>query len=180
MLEVKSEVLGVAGVGGVWHADTGQYRTRMDKVNNPYQTDVQSHLIHHDDGFMSVYWSPRTACPIVVWKKFSATGACRDAFDKMLELLQSKRVAVAMADFTKLSVLSTDDQTWIRKDWLPRAAKTGLGHLGVVLPNRTLGKMSLMKGVRFEDASRLEIAYFNEHAKTEDWLHRVSASPSGV
>ncbi len=127
---------------------------------------------------MTVYWSQRTSCPIVLWKKFSATGACREAFEKMLELVQLRRAAVAMVDFTMLTVLDTDDQRWIRTNWLPRAAQTGLGHLGVVLPNKSLGKSSLLKGIRFDDPSQLEIAYFNEQEKTEDWLQRLSASPA--
>lgn len=125
---------------------------------------------------MLVYWSHRTSCPVVVWKKFSATGACRQAFEKVLSLIPEKRSAVVMADFTALSVLSSDDQTWIRTDWLLRASDAGVRHLGVVLPEKTLGKMSLMKGMRFDDAARLEIAYFNASTQTESWVQRVAGS----
>lgn len=126
---------------------------------------------------MTVYWSSHSAFPVVVWKKFSATGGCRPAFEKILVLIPEKRVAVAIADFTALSVLSSDDQNWIRTDWLPRASRAGLRHLGVVLPEKPLGKASLLKGIRVEDASRLEIAYFNAQSQTQDWLQRLTTSP---
>lgn len=138
--------------------------------------DTENREVHHDDDFMTVYWPSQSSFPIVVWKKFSATGGCRPAFEKVLSLIPEKRVVMAMADFTSLSVLSTDDQIWIRTDWLPRASRAGLRHLGVVLPEKPLGKASLLKGIRVEDASRLEIAYFNAQSQTQDWLQRLTVS----
>ncbi|HNC49758.1 MAG TPA: hypothetical protein PLH27_12265, partial [bacterium] len=38
----------------------------------------------HDDLFMSVRWLSGPMLPEVVWKKFSATGAFRNAFDHAL------------------------------------------------------------------------------------------------
>ncbi|MCB0834231.1 MAG: hypothetical protein KDC45_12270 [Bacteroidetes bacterium] len=123
---------------------------------------------------MSVHWASDPGMPVITWRKFSATGGFRVAFEHLLELMKERQCPVAMANFENMSVLDSDDQLWLREKWLPFAAAQGLRHLAVILPSISLGKLSLMKGLRFEDASRLEIAYFNQKIQCENWLKRIS------
>lgn len=131
-------------------------------------------LTYHEDAFMAVYWHEQSQWPAIQWKKFSATGAYRTAFDKFLELIRDKHSIVAITDFENLTVLGSDDQVWVRDHWLPSAANAGLRHLGVIMPKENLAKASLLKGLRYADASRLEIGYFQSRVVCTQWIRPLS------
>ncbi|MBX7150103.1 hypothetical protein K1X84_00585 [bacterium] len=136
---------------------------------DPTPSTIQS-VAYHEDAFMAVYWHEQTQWPTIQWKKFSATGAYRTAFDKFLELIQAKRSIVAVTDFENLTVLGSDDQAWVRDHWLPSAARAGLRHLGVIMPKEHLAKASLLKGLRYADATQLEIGYFHNRIVCMQWI----------
>lgn len=128
----------------------------------------------HDDLFMSVRWLSGPMLPEIVWKKFSATGAFRTAFDVALQHVKNRRSVALHADFELLTVLDSDDQAWLRNEWLSKAAQFGLKHIGVVLPVASIGKTSLMKGLRAPDGNILEIGYFMHREQSRDWILRMS------
>lgn len=128
----------------------------------------------HDDLFMSVRWLSGPMLPEVVWKKFSATGAFRNAFDHALLQIKNRRCMALHADFELMTVLDSDDQAWLRTEWLPKAAVGGLKHIGVVLPAASIGKTSLMKGLRAPDGGALEIGYFMHREQSREWILRMS------
>ena len=71
-----------------------------------------------------------------------------------------------------MKVLSKEIQSWIDKEYFPRAKRSGLKYFAFVVPDNTFGKIS-MTTVN-DNASKkynMEIEYFDNEQLAKDWLN---------
>lgn len=124
----------------------------------------------YDSTFATIYWNTRLSCVQTHWKGFAEGTSLRETMAKGLELLQSKKSALWLADLRKLGVIGQADQEWISQEWFPRAIKVGLRKRVVVLPEKTIGRMAVTRIVEKINNVELETASFKELEEAYQWL----------
>lgn len=132
---------------------------------------VESELISfYDSPYATIYWNAKYNCVQTYWKGFVEGRNLREAMDKGLEILQTKKAPFWLADLRKLGVISQADQEWISRDWFPRAMQIGLTKRATILPEKAVGKMSVNRVSEQMNNRRVESAIFQEVGEAYYWF----------
>ena len=104
-----------------------------------------------EDPLFSVRWNDRWKCVEVVWKGFVSGPPFRNCMEQGLALVRQKSARRFLGDFRGGSVMTEEDTTWLKGDWMPRARGAGLLHYAVVMPARVVAQLQLQRMKRDAD-----------------------------
>jgi hypothetical protein len=74
----------------------------------------------------SISFDDTVPCISVVWKQYATSTQLRFVHETILHMLGKYRVSKVLGDDTALPTIHADDQTWITRNWMPRAIAAGL------------------------------------------------------
>jgi hypothetical protein len=131
-------------------------------------------MVYFDTPQALVQWDPATRCVLIEWRDFTYGQEYRTALNAVLRALEENKTGKLLADSRRMKAIPQDDQEWLMKDWVPRAAKIGLKHSAVVLPKSTLGTMTLQRLAQVGGGKRLVssdgASYFETLEDAKKWL----------
>lgn len=151
-----------------------QENTKLNNIKaTSYLTTPSTPLsltVFYDNAAVSVYWNDKIRSVQIQWKGFVQDEDYRNGLNKGLELLQNKGTTLLLSDTTKLGVLSQTAQEWTNNHWFPYALKLGLRKMAIILPEKTIPKMTINRIMEKLDNPELETAYFKELEEAYAWL----------
>jgi hypothetical protein len=94
----------------------------------------------------------------------------RQAMCQGLKLVEEKQARGWLADLLQLRITSLEDQNWLIKEWYPLAAAAGIKYSAIVMPEGTLGQMSVNRVHTMLDLD-ITISHFNTIDAALHWLN---------
>jgi len=95
-----------------------------------------------DDPWLSIQWDGGNGCLYVEWRGFANSSEFRASMLKIVDALRIHSSGLLVSDNRRLEGVADTDQLWIRDTWTPAAVAAGLRRIGVVVPQRGLGKIA--------------------------------------
>lgn len=122
----------------------------------------------------TVLWNVKAKAVHVEFKSYVHSDELRDICDKAMKLQQEKGAERMISDNRKLTVISQEDQQWISTVHNQRIQDSGIKYVAIVLPEKTVGKLSMKRvvasAVAFDDISTV-FESFNTVEDAEEWLN---------
>ena len=127
-------------------------------------------MIYFQDYYVTISWDENIQTLTVIWKGFVTLDKIRTGLEKALELYQAKGKGRWLADTSQIMPFSKEAERWMNEDWFPRAIKTGIKKMAVLIPKSTLGKMSVESLMGKVPGTNLTTAYFDNQEAAKRWL----------
>lgn len=105
----------------------------------------------------------------VVVENFLNSEAIRSMNLQQLKALEESGYKLLYNDFTKLKVVSPEDQEWIIKNFFPAAERLGLQRIAFLRPRNVFGELAMEK-VNTNAVGNILMADFYEEEKAIQWL----------
>ncbi|MBL8272017.1 hypothetical protein [Steroidobacter sp.] len=112
---------------------------------------------------------PSVPCLLLHWRKDATSLQLRFILESVIMILQAEALQYLIGDDGHILRIGPDDQSWIAKDWMPRAVSAGLHAAASTVPFSHLGKFAL-ESIHAGVPAGLAVGSFEhlEHAKR--WL----------
>jgi hypothetical protein len=121
----------------------------------------------------AVFFDAEVPCLTVVWKRYPTSAQLRSLHEKLLDLIRKHGVSKILGDDTALPAIDPEDQAWIVRNWLPRAAAAGLKAAANKNPEAHFGRVAVEN---FREAQRfLSFRSFEDFEEARRWLRNVAA-----
>lgn len=104
---------------------------------------------------------------VVVWKKVTPV-EYKEVLETGLEKLKTLKLENWFADTSNHGVVSQELQSWVDKDWTPRALQAGLKRLSYNLPESVLSKMSIDSLIQV--MGNVTVRAFPNYEEAKKWL----------
>lgn len=78
-----------------------------------------------------VLYEPDVPCVTMIWSEYAAS-SFRRANEAVLELITRRGATKLLGEIDGLGLIGADDQVWLARDWLPRAARAGVRDVALV------------------------------------------------
>jgi hypothetical protein len=135
-------------------------------------------MIYWDKPYARVQWDDASRLVMLEWLDFCYGDEYKGTLGKVIEALIQNRSKKLLSDTRKMRPIPQEDQEWLMKEWVPRAAKAGLRHIGIVLPKTVLGQMSLQRIVQAGTGDKRFISsdgtsYFESIEDARKWLRSL-------
>ncbi|MDQ0088853.1 isopentenyl diphosphate isomerase/L-lactate dehydrogenase-like FMN-dependent dehydrogenase [Paenibacillus anaericanus] len=122
----------------------------------------------------TVSWNEKAKAVHVEFNTFVHSNELREICDKAMELQQQKGAQRMISDNRKLTVISQEDQEWISTVHNQRIQDSGIKFVAIVLPEKTIGKISMKRvvasSVAFDDI-KTAFESFDTVEGAEEWLN---------
>ncbi|NUU59929.1 hypothetical protein [Paenibacillus agri] len=122
----------------------------------------------------TVSWNEKAKAVHVEFNTYVHSDQLRAICDKAMELQQEKGAQRMISDNRKLSVISQEDQKWISTVHNQRIQDSGIKFVAIIMPEKTLGKMSMKRvvasSVAFDDIKTV-FESFESVEEAEEWLN---------
>jgi hypothetical protein len=116
----------------------------------------------------SVLLDAEVPCLTVVWKREASSVQLRAILEKVIELIRRHNINKILGDDTALPQIEPDDQTWIVRDWMPRAVEAGLKLAANKSPEAYFGRLAV-ETIKASQ-SLLAIRSFDHFEEARRWL----------
>ena len=126
---------------------------------------------HFKTPYLTVHWNEKVNCVHMQWIKFVKGKGFRNGMDTGLDLhIQKGSPPSWIADARNLQVLDTEDQNWTNTDWFPRALKSGIKNMALIIPKDIFAKLSVENIMNKVPDTDLTSKYFTSLEEAENWL----------
>jgi hypothetical protein len=94
----------------------------------------------------------------------------REALNKGIECLAAKKYSNWLASTTSLLVINSEDQEWIKNEWVPKAISLGLRNFAAIPPLSNTGKSVLEKMGKDVSTALFTYKFLEDEESAIDWL----------
>lgn len=114
------------------------------------------------------WYEPDVPCVTMVWSEY-APSSFRRANEEILQLVSRRGSTKILGEIDGLGLIGLDDQVWLARDWLPRAAQAGVRDVALVTEAFELHHSPVL--LIGEDRPRLiTLEYFGDLEAGRAWL----------
>ena len=96
--------------------------------------------------------------------------ALQECLEKGIALLKKHNAKKWLSDYRKNGAMLKDDVDWIDNEWYPRAAMTDWKHWAIVLPEKTVGQLSMNRIATIFAQPGFDIKTFTDPDEAMSWL----------
>ena len=120
-------------------------------------------------GVASVKWDEPNKTVHVEWEGWANSTEFAALLDAGIRALKEHAGSLWLADCRRQKVLRPDDQDRADREWLPKAAATGLKRFAVVLPESGLAATNI-KQKQATISAQVQVGYFTTVDEAREWL----------
>jgi hypothetical protein len=131
---------------------------------------VEFRVYFEAPGIVTVGWYSPKEIVHVHWESAPNSTVLRAGAEAGLVTLSENHGSRWCADCRGLGPISIEDQSWIDRDWFPRALAAGLKRMALVLPYEVFVERNVKDIVGRVPATQMERAYFKTVWEAGDWL----------
>ena len=124
-------------------------------------TESQVYTMYYDDQLQAV---------IMAWDGYATSSQFREGTEYMLEMLIQHKAQKVLGDIQKMLMLGMEDQKWLEYNFLPRAIQHGFRFIAFLWPENYFNKVAVESVSHLVDKDKLDIRFFDERKKAEEWL----------
>jgi len=129
--------------------------------------------IHFDKPYCKIYYHGDIRAVHLDWSEQATTTQFIEACDFSLNLLVERKAFKMIADNSKVSNVSEDNQNWLIEDWFPRAVEEGFQYSAVIQSNKDSVKSALQLIVSKVSNKHVIVQYFEELSSAKAWLAKA-------
>ena len=126
-----------------------------------------------DKPFCRVYFHSDLHVVHLDWNGYATPEQFMEACDFSLNVLVERKATKMIADNSKVSVVSAENQRWLIEDWFPRAVEEGFQYSAVIQSNRDTVKSALQLIVSQISNKHVIVQYFDGLSPAKAWLAKA-------
>ena len=108
---------------------------------------------------------------VMNWKPvYIKTNLYREALEMGLEIVKEKGAEKWLANLKHMKLISRADENWTNDIWFPKALKSTLKWMGMVLSDDVFNKVAVKKIMSQDQLNSLIVDHFNCTEDGLDWL----------
>jgi hypothetical protein len=130
--------------------------------------------VYLETPYVLVRWDGDGRWVYVKWKAWANSSEYREAQEAVLLALRENHGSRNLIDSRDSRVVSDDDQTWLVKDWMPRAVTAGRRWTAIVLPTSPLGRTIAENIDKYPRSKLTTVAHFETVEDAAAWLSTVN------
>lgn len=130
-------------------------------------------MLHFEKFYCKIYFHDDLKAVHLDWNAQSTSGQFREACDFALNLLIEKKARKMIADNSKVSAVSEENQNWLIENWFPRAIEKGFEYSAVIQSNKEGVKSALQFIVSKVSTNHVIVQNFQELSSAKQWLKKV-------
>ena len=98
-----------------------------------------------DDEFATLWFHEREKIVHHEFHKFIFGEPFHKVLNEALRVMKETGSEKWLSDDRKNAAISQEDQEWLAKEWRPKALESGWKYWAVVLPEKTVGRLSILR-----------------------------------
>lgn len=98
---------------------------------------------------------------IMEWNGYANSTQFREGTELMLNTLIQNKSSKVLANIRDMAIIGMEDQTWLEKNFLPRAIKFGFKTIAIVTPTSYFNKVAVESISYKVDKEKLNITFFD-------------------
>jgi hypothetical protein len=124
-----------------------------------------------DNEYLTLWYYPETKIVHHQFHKFVHGEALREGFTEGARLLEKYGAQKWLSDDRKNAAFTKEDQEWKDSDWRPRVVRAGWKYWALLLPEKTIGQMSMKRIIseKYTDLG-ITIDFFDDPQEALKWL----------
>ena len=126
-----------------------------------------------DEPFCKIYFHHTIQAVHLDWHGQATTQQFQEACEFSLNLLVARKARKMIADNSKVSTVSEENQYWLIENWFPRAIEEGFQYSAVILSNKEIVKSALQLIVSKISTNHVIVNNFYELDQAKKWLEKV-------
>lgn len=127
-------------------------------------------MLFFETKYCDIIWDQEVGAVILKWKGYASSDQFKEAMDKGLELLKSKKANKWLGDCTNFVTLKKPDEEWSNTSWSPRAIQSGLNKIAIVLPINTIQKNIVDRVLNGNGEEVIQAGKFTNYEEALGWL----------
>jgi hypothetical protein len=125
-------------------------------------------LLDNDSALLRYHVTPKIVHH--EFRRFIHGEPFREVLTRGLEVLQKRGASKWLSDDRNNGAIKPADAEWSSKIWMPRVLAAGWKYWAVVLPEKTLGQMNMMRWIEALGALGLSAQSFEYVEEAKRWL----------
>lgn len=113
-------------------------------------------------GSLKVFVKDDDSTMLLEWEGFIDNVEYKTILNECLALLEMRSCKKCLMSLRKLKVLKHTEVDWIVKHWIPQLERLDLKRLGILIPEKTIAKNSIIPIITALKATKIETIYFTK------------------
>ncbi|QHT66190.1 hypothetical protein GXP67_05655 [Rhodocytophaga rosea] len=126
-------------------------------------------MILFQQPYLTIEYDAQSKCLSQHWKGYAKSEQFRAGITKSIELCQKHKPSKLISNTKELAIVTQEDTQWAATYATPMMVQHGLKHMAFIVPSNVFTQASV-KSFKSEAEDKLQIAYFDELTKAQDWL----------
>lgn len=123
-----------------------------------------------DKAYCKIYYHSDIRAVHLDWNNRATHDQFIEACDFSLSLMVEKKARKMIADNSKVSEVSEENQYWLTENWFPRALEKGFQYSAVISPDKDSVKSALRLIVSRINSNHIIVRHFSELSLAKEWL----------
>lgn len=126
-----------------------------------------------DRPYCKIYFHSDIEAIHLDWDAQATSTQFIEACNFSLDLLIKRKVRKMIADNSKVSTVSVENQNWLIEDWFPRAVEEGFQYSAVIQSDKEAVKSALQLIVSKISNKLVVVQNFNDLSSAKAWLAKI-------
>ena len=118
----------------------------------------------------AIYYDQELNSVIMDWDGYATSSQFREGTETMLNILIKNHATKVLADIKDMVIIGMEDQSWLEKQFLPRAIQFGFKACAMVKPDSYFNKVAVESISYKVDQEKLLIKFFDTAEEAKEWL----------
>lgn len=125
--------------------------------------------------YLNIHHEPEHCSLELEWRTYTRSEELRIGFRTGIHLAQQHRVRAWIANMTSMQTIWSEDQEWIKVEWLPRLRPLGIEFLAIVISTNALNRQAvhdIMVAGKKDGHVLAETMYFSSAQDAREWVRQ--------
>lgn len=127
-------------------------------------------MVAFESNVITINWLENEKAVHMNWKKFAKGDEFKEALNKGLDTIISKKATRWIADMVNLGTVTEEDQKWSNEDWFPRGLQGGITKMALIMPKSVIASMSVNDIMSKIEGTALTTHYFDNLDDAKKWV----------
>ena len=144
----------------------------MNLLDSGFPPSLATQSLLYKKDYLAIYHNSKDAWIYADWMGHQTNHTIKEGSEKILELVQGKRIHKLINDNTHLTGIRANAIEWLALDLAPRLQKAGLQYIGWIYKTNSLGEVSADHVLSLSQTDIIVIVFDNV-LTAEKWLRSV-------
>ncbi|WKN41477.1 hypothetical protein [Tunicatimonas pelagia] len=134
-------------------------------------------ITHWEQKNAKIEYSPEQQVMLLTWSGFQNYAALTEAMNMAYDLIRQKDLRFWVSDHRNLEVLSAENQSWIKEEFVPKLlTTTPVKHVGIIVGEKHFTNASMNSVEKAANEANLPVQNFPNLEGTLAWFERSKSA----